>query len=116
MNNWLRLVLFLFICIPLRLVLAYLPSVLNPIYMGYLSVVVGLMAFGTLYLAFTNSRLHAAEGGGVTWWAPYRFVHGMLLLTAFIYLYRKDRNASIPLLMDVLFGIVLFFVLRVLKK
>ncbi len=113
MDNTLRLLLFLFLCIPIRLLIAYIPKVLPERYFVYLSVVVGLMSIGTLYLAFTNSRLHAIESGGKTWWAPYRFIHGMLLLTACIYLIRKDRKASIPLLLDVILGILFFFIIRV---
>lgn len=104
--------LYLFVCIPIRLFLAYLPKILPSEYLIYFSILVGAMAIGTLYLAITNSRLNAIEAGGKTWWAPYRFIHGMLLLTAFIYLIKKDRIASIPLLFDVVFGIFLFFLLK----
>ena len=109
----LRLVLFLFLCIPVRLLLAYLPQVVPKPYLSYLSLVVLIMAIGTLYLGWTNTRLHAVEAGGLTWWSPYRLVHGVLLLCAALYLSRGDRNASVPLLLDVLLGIVLFFVVRV---
>ena len=109
----LRLILFLFLCIPLRLVLAYLPRVLPKPYLSYFGFIVCVMAIGTLYLGWTNSRLRAVEAGGRTWWAPFRLVHGVLLLCAALYLSREDRNASVPLLLDVLLGIVLFFVVRV---
>jgi len=113
MNETVRLFLFLFLCIPLRLTIAYIPQVLEKRYLVYTSFITGLMGIGTLYLACTNSRLTASEGGGVTWWASYRFVHGMLLLTASVYLLRSDRKASIPLLIDVILGICLFFIVRV---
>ena len=112
MNSWIRLLLFLCLCIPIRLLLAYIPQVLPKCYLLYLGFIVGLMGIGTLYLAFTNSRLHSIESGGLTWWAPYRFIHGMLLLTACIYLSKKDRLASIPLLLDAILGIFLFFIIR----
>ena len=113
MNQMTRLVLFLGVCVPLRLGLAYLPSILPQQYLDYLGLVVLTMALGTLYLGWTNSRLKAPEGGGLTWWAPYRLIHGMLLLTASLYLFRGDRRAGVPLLLDILFGIVLFFIIRV---
>ena len=109
----LPIILFLTICIPLRLALAYLPQVLPKPYLSYLGLIILIMAIGTLYLGWTNTRLHAVEAGGLTWWSPYRLVHGMLLLCAALYLSRRDRNASVPLLLDVLFGIVLFFMVRV---
>ena len=113
MNQITRLVLFLGVCVPLRLGLAYLPSILPEQYLYYLSGMVLIMAMGTLYLGWTNSRMRAVEGGGKTWWAPYRLIHGMFLLTASLYLFRGDRRASVPLLLDILFGIVLFFIIRV---
>jgi hypothetical protein len=113
MNPTMRLLLFIGMCVPLRLGLAYLPSILPEQYLDYLGIVVLTMSLGTLYLGWTNSRLRAPEGGGKTWWAPYRLIHGMLLLTASLYLFRGDRRASVPLLMDVLFAIVLFFIIRV---
>jgi hypothetical protein len=112
MNILLRLFLFLSVCIPIRLYLAYIPQVLDKRYFLYFAVMIGLMGIGTLILAFTNSRLNAPEGGGKTWWASYRFIHGMLLMTAFIYLIKGDKNASIPLLLDVMVGITLFFISR----
>ena len=112
MNKIIRLILFFFLCIPLRLIMAYLPQVIPNKYLPYYSIIVGFMAIGFMYRAITNTRLTALEGGGVTWWASYRFIHGMLLLTACIYLIRKDRKASIPLLLDVMVGISLFFIIR----
>ena len=113
MNSIVRLLLFFFLCIPLRLLLAYIPQVLPKPYFFVFGVMIGLMGLGFLYHAFANSRLQAPEGGGRTWWASYRFIHGMLFMTALIYLIKKDRRASIPLLIDVILGIFLFFVLRV---
>ena len=113
MNNITRVLLFVFLCIPSRLLLAYLPQVLPKQYLVYYGILILSMSIGFLYLAVNNSRLNAPEGGGKTWWASYRFIHGMLLLTAFIYLIKSDKNASIPLLIDAIFGIALFFIMRV---
>ena len=113
MNSIVRLLLFFFLCIPLRLLLAYIPQVLPKPYFFVFGVMIGLMGLGFLYHAFANTRLQAPEGGGQTWWASYRFIHGMLFMTALIYLIKKDRKASIPLLIDVILGILLFFVVRV---
>ena len=112
MNTQLRLFLFLFLCIPIRLYIAYIPQVLSKNYFVYFAIIIGLMGLGTLTLAFTNSRLNAPEGGGKTWWASYRFIHGMLLMTAFIYLMKGKKQATIPLLLDVMIGITLFFIVR----
>lgn len=106
-----RAILFLGICIPLRLFMAWLPQVI-PNHLNILGLLVGAMAFGTLYLAITNSRMNAGEGGGKTWWAPFRYIHGGLLAAAAIMLFKNDSNASLPLALDVIVGIASFFTKR----
>ena len=106
-----RASLFLGICIPTRLFLAWLPQVF-PNHLHILGLIVGTMALGTLYLAITNSRLNATEGGGKTWWAPFRYIHGSLLAIASIMLFKNDANASLPLALDAIIGITLFFTER----
>lgn len=113
MEDTTRAVLFLGVCVPVRLGMAYLPHVIPEHYFRYFGILILTMACGTLYLAWTNMRLNALEGGGHTWWAPYRFVHGVLLLAASVYLLRKDRTAHVPLLIDALLGALLFFTVRV---
>lgn len=112
MQRGTRAALFLGVCVPLRLGLAYLPVVLAEAHLRVLAVATAAMAAGTLYLALSGRRLHAPEGGGTTWWASYRLLHGALLLAATAYLAQNDRLASVPLLLDVLVGIVLFFTVR----
>jgi len=107
-----RAMLFIFACIPLRLYLAYLPQAINKKYYKYGAFALTLMSLGTLYLAFTNGRMNAPEGGGKTWWAPVRFIHGALLAAAAIYLYRSDKNATLPLMIDAIIGILFFFTIR----
>lgn len=107
-NSHIRAILFLIVCIPLRLYLAYLtievPTKWLPIY-GMIFIIMS-MSFGILY--FTNSRLKAVEGGGNTWWASWRIVHASLLLVGGIMLIRKDRRAIVPLIIDPIIGIILF--------
>ena len=55
-----------------------------------------------LYLYFIKGRMNAPEGGGTTWWANYRLIHGLLYICASIYLLQEERLAWIPLTMDVL--------------
>lgn len=106
-----RAILFLGVCIPIRLFMAWLPQVI-PKYLHILGLVVAAMAFGTLYLAITNSRMNAGEGGGKTWWAPFRYIHGGLLAGAAIMLLKNDANASLPLAIDAMIGIASFFTER----
>ena len=61
-----------------------------------------------LFLYFTNSRLNAVEGGGITWWKESRLLHGMLFTCAAFYAFNKNNNAYIPLLIDMNFGLITF--------
>lgn len=105
-----RILYFLVGCIGIRIIIAiiplYIPKNLLPV-LGLLTLIIGI-AF--LYLYFSNQRMNAPEGGGVTWWANYRLIHGLLYLCASIYLLQKKRLAWIPLSIDVLFGLIVFIV------
>jgi hypothetical protein len=59
-------------------------------------------------------RQNAFEAGGITWWANYRIIHGLLYLIAAIYAFNKYRSAWIPLTLDVLIGLSLFIHKRLL--
>lgn len=101
--------LFLLVCIPLRLLLTWFSATIPPKYLPLFGTFYLLMAAGILYLYFAGKRLDAPEAGGVTWWAPYRLLIGMLWFTAAIYAFQKRQDVVwIPLLIDTLFGLMLF--------
>lgn len=102
--------LFLGLCIPFRLAIAWGTTKIPLDYLKYLGIILLLVALGFLYLYFSNSRLQAPEAGGSTWWASYRLLIGMLWLTASIYAF-TGRNDMIwkPLIIDVLLGLVIFY-------
>jgi hypothetical protein len=102
------ILLFLFACIPARLLLAwYSTKVPNLTIFG---VILLAMALSFLYLYFTGSRLQAPEAGGTTWWANHRLIIGLLYLAAAIYAIQGKRDlVKYPLLIDVAFGLVLFY-------
>ena len=106
---------FLLLCIPARLLLAYLPQILSKTYLKLYSFIVFLIGASFLYLYFNNFRLNAFEAGGVTWWKDFRLVHGALYLTAAFYLFNEERKASVPLLTDTLLGFILFINHRFIK-
>ena len=103
-----RILYFLFGCITVRTIIAILPIYLPYEWLSYLGIM--LLAIGTtfLYLYFNNLRLNAPEGGGITWWANFRLIHGVLYLAAAHYLLEGQRFAWIPLTMDVILGLLLF--------
>ena len=73
--------------------------------LGIITIIIGI---SFLFLYFTNGRMNAPEGGGVTWWANYRLIHGLLYLAASIYLFNRDRIAWIHLANDSLLGLLIF--------
>ena len=108
LNNDERIYYFLFGCLTFRIIIAILPIYLPYKWLSYLGII--MLAIGTslLYLYFNNLRLNAPEGGGVTWWAKYRLIQGVLYLAAAHYLLENQRIAWLPLTMDVILGFVLF--------
>jgi hypothetical protein len=107
-----RTIVFFSFCIMLRLFIAnvaYLatqPQSKHPIWKSFALVPLAI-GIGLAYLYFTNTRLNAPEGGGTTWWAKYRLIHAMLYITAAIYILQGNDKAWVPLVIDVLIGIVL---------
>lgn len=98
--------LFLLGCIPVRTALAWYAKNYPSKELGYLLLVISL---GFLYLYFNNLRLNAQEAsGGVTWWAPYRIIHGLLYLAAAVYMFNDQKHAWIPLASDVILGFLFF--------
>ena len=109
-----RALLFIGLCIPFRLLLAYTPQLLNNKVKQQVYALLMLLIGSTfLYLWYGNKRLNAGEGGGKTWWAPYRVIHGILFLAAAALMLCEPKKASIPLVIDVIIGIYLFFSIRV---
>jgi len=99
---------FLLGCIPVRTYLALLPLRLNLTWLRYYSFILFTQAFTFMYLYFFKMRERAFEAGGVAWWGNYRFLHGLTYLVAAILAFNKNRSAWIPLIIDVVMGLVLF--------
>ena len=108
-NHDLATAVFLFVCIPVRLMLAYLvkhvpEKQLPPIGLLALMISVG---FFSIYVFGLRKGPGMETMGCPIWWNDYRPVHGTLYLLAGIYALNKHRCAYVPLLIDVLFSIVL---------
>tara|TARA_Y100000992_G_C21243893_1_gene482202 strand:+ start:48 stop:413 length:366 start_codon:yes stop_codon:yes gene_type:complete len=101
------------VCLLVRLLIAIIPLYLSKKWLPYYGIIILSIGLSFLNLYFTNGRLKAPEGGGDTWWAKYRLIHGLLYLSGAIYLFHQERLASIPLLIDVTLGLVLFIFHRI---
>ena len=108
--------LFIFGCLPIRIILALIPLFIKKKWLYYYSFILFIITFSFLFLYFTNKRQNAFEAGGHTWWAKYRIIHGLLYLIAAYYAYYQNRNAYIPLIIDVVFGLILFIQKRFLHN
>ena len=105
-----RITYFLLGCIPVRILFVLILKYLNKDYLPYLSIPLLLQSFAFFYLYFANLRLSAPEAGGKTWWASLRLIHGALYLTSAIYAFQKKDITWVPLLIDVIFGLVSFLI------
>ena len=103
--------LFLLACIPMRIFLAWISTKIPVQYLGIFATLLLAMSLGFLFLYFTKGRQVAPEAGGVTWWADYRLLIGLLYLSAAIYAFQgRNDLVWVPLTMDVIFGLVIFAV------
>ena len=102
-----RKLFFVLLCIPVRLLLSAVPLYLKSSYLPYFGLVIGIMGGNMLFLFLNNMRMNAYEGGGKTWWANYRLLHGLLYVVASALAFKQENTAWIPLFIDALIGLIL---------
>jgi len=104
-----RFLLFIFVCILTRLILTFVVKKLKLIYLpiaGYIGLILGI-SFLTIY--YYNLRKTGIEVfGDKIWWNDIRPIHGILYLIFAYLAINKNKNAWIILLLDVIFGLVMF--------
>lgn len=106
-----RFLLFLFGCIALRAVFAYIAKTVDVKYLPYLGALAVLPAIGFLYIFFTNSRETGREVfGEKIWWNNLRPLHALLYLTFAYLAFQKKSSAWIPLALDVVIGLTSFLI------
>ena len=106
-----RFLLFLVGCIGVRRGLVILTKNINKDYLPILATIALIPAFGMLGVYFTNSRKTGAEVfGDKIWWNQLRIPHAFLYIMFSIYAFQKKSFCWVPLLIDVLLGLVSFLV------
>ena len=102
--------LFLFLCIPFRILLVILAKYISPNYLPYLGYISLIIATGFASIYLTNSRKTGPEVfGGQIWWNYLRPIHSLLYF-AFAYNAIVGNNSAwMYLLADVILGISAFF-------
>ena len=112
-----RFLLFLGLCIPLRLLLVYISKIVNLKYLRILGIITLLPAIGFLYLYFSGNRKTGLEVfGGKIWWTNLRIYHGLLYLIFSIFAIFGIKKAWILLLIDTLFGLISFLIYHYIQK
>ena len=101
------------LCILVRILASLLPLYIPKGYLNFIGIFFCIQSITFLYLYFTNSRLKAPEGGGVTWWAKYRILHGILYaLAASSCFLNLPEIAHFFLTCDVILGVLLYILYR----
>ena len=104
-----RFLLFLGGCIPMRLAMVLLAKYIPLVYLPWMGYITLIMAFGFMYLYFTNQRQTGAETfGQPIWWRPFRIIHGLFYFIFSLLAIYKYANAYLILLFDTLIGLGLF--------
>ena len=105
-----RWLLFLFGCILLRLSFVFLARFGGDNLLKWMGYIALLPAIGFLYLWIFNKRAFGAEAGGEIWWKNFRIIHSILYFLFAYLAITKNRQAWKLLAIDVVFGLMLFFI------
>ena len=109
-----RMLLFLFGCIGTRCLLAYIAKKINPEYLPYMGYIALIISLSFIYLfLFGNKKADSQlewSGDKKIWWNNLRVVHGINYLIFAILAIGKNKNAWIPLAVDVTIGLIAWIV------
>ena len=99
--------LFLFVCFPVRVLLAYFAKYLR----GYYLLVFSLLTFviGIQFIRhYINNSPKVGFFGSNVWWENYRLVHGLNYLMFSVAALYKNKNAWLFLLFDAFLALLFF--------
>ena len=112
-----RFILFLLLCIPARFLLVFLAKKANIFYLKVMGFILLIPAIGFLYLFITKTRQTAGEVfGDKVWWHNLRLIHGLNFLLFGVLAIYGFKKAWIILLIDVIFGLISFFIYHYTNK
>ena len=105
-----RMALFFFICVPVRLLLAYMIYHAKPKYLKYIGYVTTVIAglFILSYINFNPVKVNKGAFGGKIWWNDMRAIHGCIYLLFSLFAIKKYINSWKILIVDVIVGITAF--------
>jgi len=102
-----RMMLFLMGCVPTRALLIYVATTR---FKRELAALLTLPMIGFFYLYITNTREVGVETfGKPIWWKEFRIVHGLFYAWFILNVLLNSPHAAIPLVLDLIFGVLAFF-------
>ena len=109
-----RMLLFLFGCIGTRCLLAYIAKKINPEYLPYMGYIALIISLSFIYLFLFGNKSADSQlewsGDKKIWWNNLRIVHGLNYLIFAILAIQKNKNAWIPLAVDVSIGLIAWII------
>ncbi|ATZ80377.1 hypothetical protein BMW23_0320 [Bodo saltans virus] len=104
-----RMLLFLCVCIVIRIILVYAAKNINIEYLPYMGYFGLMLSIGFMYIYLTNSRQTGAEVfGDKIWWNSLRPIHSILWGLFAYNAINKNDDAWAYLAVDVFVGFVGF--------
>ena len=107
-----RFTLFLLGCIPMRFLFVYIAKNITINYLPLTAPITLIMGLGFLYF-FLTGKERGATFNQEAWWNYLRPIHGLLYILYSYYAYKKNSDAYKILLIDVIFGLLSFFIYHV---
>ena len=104
-----RFLMFIFGCIVVRSIIAYIAKVMNPEYLPYVAVIFLFGAIRFIYLFFTNPTGPQFLGKDI-WWNNIRPIHFVLYLAFAITAFMKLSYSWIFLALDVIVAFSSFII------
>ena len=108
-----KLLLFVFLCLPARLIIAYIgQQILNTKYRYYYSIFTLIVGISFFYQYFTNHRKFGVFSQRI-WWSNYRIIHSFnyILYSLLILLFNKPYKYSyFSLYLDVIISILFYII------
>lgn len=106
-----RFALFLFVCIPIRISLAFAAKVASPCFLKFLGFIGFMLSGSFFYLYLSGKRKTGFETfGAPIWWNFLRPVHGILYFLFSVSAIQSQSCAYLYLVVDVIVGFVSFII------
>ena len=104
-----RILSFLFGCIVARLSLVYISKTVDRSWLKQIGYITLIPAVGFIIIYMFDLRKTGGEVlGDKIWWNNLRPIHGIFYLLFSIYAIKENTNSWIILLIDTLFGLLMF--------